>query len=152
MRNDDLNEELHNRNTELGRLSDDLINLLGSANLPIIMLGGDLRIRRFTPTAEKVLNLNPVNVGRPITDFNLGISLPDLESQVLEVINSRGKNGDYGSEELLSVQIRPYRTMKQVDGAAGLTDIDALKRHGKRRPLITLPSSNRSEPLLWIMI
>ena len=31
------------------------MNLLGSMNMPIIMTGRDLRIRRFTPMAEKAL-------------------------------------------------------------------------------------------------
>jgi two-component system, chemotaxis family, CheB/CheR fusion protein len=35
-----LNEELNNRNTELGRLNSDLANLLGSVQIPILMLDG----------------------------------------------------------------------------------------------------------------
>ena len=128
-----LNEELHNRNSELGQLNDDLINLLGSANLPIVMLGGDLRIRRFTAMAEGILNLIPTDVGRSISDIKLGMNLPDLESQVLEVINTVAvkemeitdrKNCWY------SLQIRPYRTIdNKIDGAVLVfADIDALKK------------------------
>jgi len=40
---------MQNRNMELAQLGDDLLNLLGGVNIPIIMLGNDLRIRRFTP-------------------------------------------------------------------------------------------------------
>jgi two-component system CheB/CheR fusion protein len=34
-----------------------MINLLSSVNLPVVMLGEDLHIRRFTPAALKVLNI-----------------------------------------------------------------------------------------------
>ena len=128
-----LNQELHNRNSELAQLNNDLINLLGNANLPIVMLGGDLRIRRFTAMAERILNLIPTDVGRPVTDIKLGMNLPDLESQVLEVIKTVAvkemeitdrKNCWY------SLQIRPYRTSdNKIDGAVLVfADIDALKK------------------------
>src|SRR5262245_62742182 len=64
-----VNEELQNRNDELTQLNNDLNNLLSSVSIPIIMLGNDLRIRRFTPLAEKVMNLIPTDTGRPITDI-----------------------------------------------------------------------------------
>jgi two-component system CheB/CheR fusion protein len=47
-----LNEELQNRNIELSLANNDLINLLGNVNIPVVMVGNDLRIRRFTPPAE----------------------------------------------------------------------------------------------------
>src|SRR5439155_522071 len=52
-----LNEELQNRNLELSQVNNDLLNLLSSINIPVVMLSPDLRIRRFTPQAEKALNL-----------------------------------------------------------------------------------------------
>ncbi len=58
-----VNEQLQNRNSELGLLNDDLTNLLSSVNIPILMLSGDWRIRRFTPQAEKLLNLLPWRCG-----------------------------------------------------------------------------------------
>ena len=38
-----VNDELNNRNLELSRLNNDLINLLGSVQMAIVMLGPDLR-------------------------------------------------------------------------------------------------------------
>ena len=60
-----INSEMQSRNAELARANDDLINLLGSMNMPIVMTGRDLRIRRFTPVAEKVLRMIPTDIGRP---------------------------------------------------------------------------------------
>src|SRR4029453_18987694 len=54
-----VNEQLQNRNQELSQLSDDWSNLLAGLNIPVVMLGKDRRIRRFTPQAEKLLNLLP---------------------------------------------------------------------------------------------
>ena len=64
-----VNDEMHTRNDELTQLNNDLNNLLSSVNIPIIMLGNDLRIRRFTPMAEKIMNLIPADIGRPIMDI-----------------------------------------------------------------------------------
>src|SRR5215813_11463918 len=78
-----VNEELHNRNTELGQANNDFINLLAS-----VMLGPDLRIRRFTPMAEKMLNLIAADVGRPITDMQLSLGASDLPGMLTEVIDT----------------------------------------------------------------
>ncbi len=54
------NEEMRSRNSELNQLNNDLVNLLSSLQVPIVMLNDQLRIRRYTPVAEKVLNLIPI--------------------------------------------------------------------------------------------
>src|SRR5204862_6935197 len=64
-----VNEELQHRNAELAESNNDPNNLLSSVQMAIVMLGPDLRIRRFTPAAEKLLNLIPADVGRPIADI-----------------------------------------------------------------------------------
>ncbi len=83
-----VNEEMHGRNAELVRTNNDMSNLLNSVNIPIVMLGNDLRIRRFTPQAEKVLNLRPTDIGRPIGDFKPKINVPDLELLFLDAIDN----------------------------------------------------------------
>ena len=54
-----LNDELESRNAELEHVSNDLHNFLSSVNVPIVFVSADLRIRRFTNVAEKLLNLIP---------------------------------------------------------------------------------------------
>src|SRR5262249_48120085 len=49
-----LNEELHGRNEELGQVNSDLLNLLANVQIAIVMVSNDLKIRRFTPMAEKI--------------------------------------------------------------------------------------------------
>src|SRR5262249_11499533 len=83
-----VNEQLQHRNLELTQVNNDLINLLGSTNIPVVMVGGDLRIRRFTAPAKKVMNLLPTDVGRPVGDVKPTIDVPDLESLVSDVVEN----------------------------------------------------------------
>ena len=83
-----VNEELQSRNEELSHVNSDLINLLASVQIAIVMVSNDLRIRRFTPMAERVLNLIPTDVGRPISDIKPNIDCPNLEAQIAEAVDS----------------------------------------------------------------
>lgn len=116
-----LNEELENRNAELDLAINDLNNLLNSANIPIVMLDRDLRIRMFTPVAEKVLNIRPADTGRPIGELNLGIQGEDLEAQVAEVIRTlETKEQEIGAQTGRGylMRIRPYKTADdKIEGA-----------------------------------
>ncbi|HEU0179969.1 MAG TPA: PAS domain S-box protein [Blastocatellia bacterium] len=128
-----INEELHNRNLEARQANNDLSNLLSSAQMPIIMLGNDLRIRRFTPVAERALNLAPADVGRPIADLKLNLDLPELRELLMEVIDTASaKDLEIQDQQGLwhILRLRPYRTLEnKIDGAVIiLVDIDQLKQ------------------------
>jgi two-component system CheB/CheR fusion protein len=127
-----VNDELRQRNQELGEANNDLNNLFSSANLPIIVLDSNLRIRRFTASAEKVLNVIPTDIGRPIGHLNLNIPIPDLEPLILEAIDSvsiKEREVQDGEGHWYSLRIRPYRTTdNRIDGAMLLfIDIDSYK-------------------------
>jgi two-component system, chemotaxis family, CheB/CheR fusion protein len=128
-----LNEELQNRNNELAQVNNDLSNLITSFSLPILMLGNDLTIRRFTPMAEKVFNLIPSDTGRPVSDINPNLSLPDLSKlvkDVIESLNMRELDVQDRTGRWYSLRIRPYRTLEnRIDGAVlVLIDIDEIKQ------------------------
>ncbi|MGO8903913.1 MAG: chemotaxis protein CheB [Isosphaeraceae bacterium] len=132
-----VNEQLQGRNLELTRVSDDMTNLLGSANVPIVAVGVDLRIRKFTPAAGKVLNLLPADVGRPIGELKSVIEVSDLEALITEVINTvrteeREVRDRAGHWYMLC--IHPYRTSEnKIDGAVVVFgDIDEAK-HAQMR-------------------
>ena len=65
-----LNAELRSKNSELQDLTNDVTNLLDSTRLPVVMLDRNLRIRRFTPAANKLLNVVPSDVGRSFADMS----------------------------------------------------------------------------------
>ncbi|HTS24533.1 MAG TPA: chemotaxis protein CheB [Bryobacteraceae bacterium] len=128
-----VNEQLQSRNSELAELGDDLTNLLNSVNIPILMLSSDWRIRRFTPQAEKLLNLLPGDIGRPIRDIRPNIEVRDLAGLVTEVIDTvsvREREVQDLEGRWYSMRIRPYRTIdKKTDGAVLMfIDIDAARR------------------------
>jgi two-component system CheB/CheR fusion protein len=131
-----VNEELQTRNSELGQTNNDMINILHSAHVPIIILDSGLRIRLFTPVAQKSLRIIPPDVGRSIADLKLPIKFPDLRELVLEVIASvQPKSVEVKDEEgrWYTLWVRPYRTQdNKIDGAViTLIDIDEVKRRSK---------------------
>ncbi|MBE0660309.1 MAG: PAS domain-containing protein [Bryobacteraceae bacterium] len=128
-----LNDELQSRNAELGQLADDLSNLLVGVDIPIVILGADRRIRRFTPAAEPLLNLIPTDVGRPIGDIRPNIDVPGLDGLISKVIERtrsverevQGKDGRW-----YSLRMRPHKgAQNRIEGVLiALMDIDAMKR------------------------
>jgi transcriptional regulator with PAS, ATPase and Fis domain len=120
---------------ELDLANSDLTNLLASTSIPVIMVGGDLRLRRITGPAKQVLNLLPTDLGRPINDLSLSAVAPDLAEMVHEVIErvqpvEREVSDREGRWHLMRVY--PYRTAEhKIDGAViVLIDVDQI-RHAK---------------------
>ena len=116
-----LNEELENRNEELAQVNNDLINLLASVDLPIVMLDEELRIRRFNPGAQKVLNVIPTDIGRSIRDLKLSLRVDNLEelvTSVIEELKVREVRVQDVAGRWYLLRVRPYRTMEnKIDGA-----------------------------------
>ena len=115
-----VNEEIQHRNQQLAQLSNDLINILNSATIPIVMLSEDLHIRRFTPEAERVFGFASQDIGKALTHLSLNIEVPQLERWMLDVMRDvtmrmeqiRSRDGkDY------KLRIHPYRTLEnKIDG------------------------------------
>ena len=127
-----VNDELQNRNAEMTQLSNDLTNLLASMDIPVVMVGPDARIRRFTPKAGQTLRLTAGDIGRAISDIETGLKGIDLydlvsstmSSMTLHEIETEDKRGSW-----YRLQIRPYRTAdNKIDGAViSMIDITASK-------------------------
>jgi len=98
----------------------------------MVELGVDLRVRRFTPAAAKVLNLVSGDIGRPIDDVRLAVEVPELKRLVTEVIDTvqvkecevHDRNGRW-----YALRVHPYRTQdNRIDGAVAVfVDIDEAK-------------------------
>ncbi len=125
-----INEGLRQRNAALRRINDDFNNLLTSADIPIVTLGADLRIRQFTPTAGRTLNLTPSDIGRPITDLQSTIPLHGLDklsAQVVESLTARKREMQGRDGRRYTLIVRPYRTWEnRIDGVVMiLQEVDA---------------------------
>ena len=128
-----VNEELQNRNRELSRISDDLTNLLSSTTIPILMLDHDLCIRRVTSAAERLFNVRSADIGRPIGDIRMRLSVDDLEPlvrRVMETLNAEEQELQDREGRWHLLRVRPYRTAdNRIEGAVlALIDIDQVRR------------------------
>jgi two-component system CheB/CheR fusion protein len=135
-----LNEELQTVNAEqqskmdeLSRVNNDMRNLLNSTEIITIFLDNELRVRRFTPGADKLFKLIPGDVGRPLSDIVNELSYPKMIEEAQEVLRTlvfseRQITATEG--RWFSVRIMPYRTMDDVINGVVITfsNISAVKK------------------------
>jgi len=152
-----VNDELQNRNAELAKLTNDLTNLIASIEMSVLIITRDLRMRRFSPMAQKMLRLSPTDIGRPIRDIQLDVHVPNLEQLLTEAIDSvqaTERDVQDAKGRWYSLRIRPYQTLEnKIDGAVlMLVDVDTLKRAREysesivetvREPLVVLDGALR---------
>ena len=115
-----VNHELQGRVDELSRSNNDMKNLLNSTDIATLFLDADLKLRRFTTQASKIIKLIPGDVGRPITDLASDLLYPELADDAQEVLRKllttekpvAGRDGRW-----FTVRILPYRTLdNRIDG------------------------------------
>jgi two-component system CheB/CheR fusion protein len=129
-----LNEELQSRNSELTAVNNDLLNVLGNVTIPVVIVGQDLHIRRFTTPAQKLLNLLPSDVGRRLSDIRPNLDVEDLGQIAGESIENvtimEREIRETGTGTWHLMRVRPYKTWdSKIDGAVlSFQDIDAMKR------------------------
>jgi two-component system CheB/CheR fusion protein len=122
-----LNEELQTVNNELlskvaslSQTTDDMQNLLNSTQIATLFLDSELRIKRFTSQATRVIKLIPSDVGRPISDLVINLDYERLEAdaqQVLRTLLSKETQTTGSDGTWYLVRILPYRTAENmVDG------------------------------------
>lgn len=127
------NAELRRRVGELGAANYGLANLLACSQLPLVVVDRALRVRRFTPSAEKAFGLLASDIGKPLGALRLNVEAPRLRESVREVVEgsflakqleARDRKGGWHS-----LAIRPYKTAANgVEGAVlSLADISEAK-------------------------
>jgi len=131
-----VNDELRNRNIDVTQINNDLMNFLSSTDISMVMLSGDLSIRRFTPRAQRVLGLIPGDVGRPITSINSTIDISELQQKVSQVLaNAAPVEWQVRDRSGAPYQMRilPYITTEnKVDGCVlTLVDVTASRQAEK---------------------
>jgi two-component system CheB/CheR fusion protein len=107
-----LNQELQGKNHDLKQTRNELASLWRSAGVAIVLAGIDLRIRRFTPMAEELLQVREADLGRPASCIVPAAEASNFEAsclQVLETLQPRRFVTAAGTRPK-TLWIRPYRT------------------------------------------
>jgi two-component system, chemotaxis family, CheB/CheR fusion protein len=116
-----VNDELRHRNEEMAPSHREILSLFASINIAVLMVGSDLRIRRFTPEAQKILGLISADIGRPLANINPNIAIPELQATILRVMTTSSSVDSVvtdhdGARYLLRVHAYPAAE-RQIDGA-----------------------------------
>ena len=90
-----LNEELHTVNAEhqlkikeMIELNDDLNNYFNNSNIGQVLIDNKLIIRKFSPSATKLINLKENDIGRPVADISTNFSKLNFVNEIKSVIKS----------------------------------------------------------------
>jgi two-component system CheB/CheR fusion protein len=127
------NQEIQSQSRELELLTNDLTGLFNALPMSIVTVGPKGEIRRLTPQAKKLFNLDPKDAGKPIRDIQPNIDIPNLGDLVMRAVESlqplerevRGKD-----DRWYSLRVHPCRTPdNRTDGAViTLFDISLVKK------------------------
>ena len=140
-------------------LSNGLGRVASAANLPIVILDRDRRIRLFSLPAQKLLGLFTGDIGRPMGKLH-GVNIPDLKELISAVIEHGEEVGrEVQSEEgrWYWLRITPFRTgEKKIEGVLILfVNIHALKQTQealqKERNLISTTLGAAKDLLVVVM-
>lgn len=130
-----INEELSTVNSELQvkvhdltQANNDMNNLLSGTNIATVFLDYHQNILRFTPTANKIINLISSDAGRPIAhiasnliDYN---TLSNDVKDVLESLIPKEREVQTFEGKWYNMIIQPYRTVENVIEGTVMTFVD----------------------------
>ena len=117
------------------RVWNDLENLMDIAKLAALFLNRELHIQRYTPNAQKLLNVTPADQGHHITRLKSRLGYDQIVEDTNQVLHSSipverqvKKNGNW-----FSIRINPYAAQgDEIDGVAiTFIDITELKQAGQ---------------------
>jgi two-component system CheB/CheR fusion protein len=122
-----VNAELQGKLDELSRANNDMKNLLNGTDIGTVFLDIDLRIKRYTEQAKRVIRLIPTDVGRSIGDLASTLRydrLIDDAQEVLRTLVVRETEVYAHDGAVYLMRILPYRTTDNVIDGLVLTFID----------------------------
>lgn len=134
---------------ELNRLAGDLHNLLNASDVVTIFVDRDLLLKRFTPNAATLFQLQPGDLGRRFTDIAHRLRGVNLEQDAYAVLEQlapieREARDEDGRWQLM--RALPYRALDgSVDGVV-FTFVDITRQKEADAAL------RRNEERLWLAV
>jgi len=132
-----VNSELQDKIAEIQEAYTKITEVLNSTGIAIVFLDNELRVKRFTVEARRLINLIDKDVGRPLEHLSHNLEFDGLIETVSGVLKDlrpfedevRTTDGHW-----YRMRIMVYRTRKNVIEGAVLTfiNIDAQKKAQKR--------------------
>ena len=126
-----LKQQLRGEHEEASQANSDLQNLFAGTEIVTIFLDHELRIKRLTPRAGALLNLQPGDRNRPITDLHSNLDYEHWEADVRGVLANLTpleQEVQSAAGEWFQMNIRPYRTLDdRIDGVV-ITLVDVTQR------------------------
>ena len=134
-----VNAELQDKLKELSQIHDDMTNLLDSTSIATVFLDNQLRIKRFTSQARKLIRLIPSDLGRPFGDIATRLSNTNLlheAATVLRTLALHESEVQTSEHEHFLMRIIPYVTANnRVDGVVmTFVNITRFKKTEKSLP------------------
>lgn len=106
-----VNAEHQAKISELSSLNNDVVNLLSSMDAGTIFLDEALLVRRFTPAAQKEINLLEQDLGRPLNHLShnfVDVDLMEIARQVLESVVPYQNNIQTMDGRKVLLRVKPY--------------------------------------------
>ena len=147
-----VNSELQSKVEELSEAHDDITNLLNATEIATIFVDNDLRIKRFSKEAAKIINLIDSDIGRPLKDQSTRlrkVNIIKLTHQVLENLTPVEKEVQSQDEIWYRMRIRPYRTSDNSIRGAVLTFMDVDEQKKSMEQLKTI---NEQQEQAWFLV
>ena len=134
-----VNNELQIKVADLSRINNDMNNLVAGTGIATVFVDYDLRLRRFTSAATRIINLIPSDVGRPVSHIVSNLigydSLAADAKVVLDTLIPREVEVQSVDGKWFMLRILPYRTTDHVIEGAVITFVDVTEIVATREAL-----------------
>lgn len=126
-----VNQEMKNKVEELAIINSDLQNLMASTSIATVFLDRELAIKRFTPTAVRIFNLIPSDVGRPLAHLKSRLEYPQLIEDAKQVLRTLvpSEREVRGDGRWYLARLNPYRTLEDQIAGVVLSLVDMTDRN-----------------------
>jgi two-component system CheB/CheR fusion protein len=133
-----VNQELKIKIEETSISSNNLQNLINSAEIGTIFLDRSFRVALFTPAVRTIFNLIPADYGRPLSDITHKLGYHDLQhdaEKVLDKLTVAEREITTTDGRTFLMRVLPYRTAEDRISGVVITFVDITKLKGTEKNL-----------------